>query len=440
MFFMRWLLLVLGCLVMVMGVSAQEDPTTDNPSPPLSTTFNFTTPAHRQDGNRVVAGSGTFPNVESHDVPLGSIPMWAIGAPVGEQDAVWIAVDAGGILYGIYRFDAAYSITDPLPTTLPAGMPPVMASDGIGSYIDFQFPVNLAPLTHATRAPERVAYITDSGSLSLLDADNRPLVVFDAAAAPDSRVVLNDLGLAAVYIGATDSRYVHDVLGDALESTSLIIFDMGFGQVIGRVTLPDDQVFEGISPFWADVNGDGQFDIVTTVSDATNGSRIRVYQADGTPLAEGPAIGRGGRWRHQIAWAAFGVDGEYLLAEVLTPHEGGIVGFFRFDASTNRLERVARVDGYTSHIPNSRNVDMAVAGDFDGDGQVELVLPTQDLSQIAGLALTADNEIVERWSLPLDGTLMTNLSAVTLADGRLALAAGIRKADGSYILRIWIPE
>ncbi len=436
---MRWLSLFLClsfCLFFVFGASAQDEETGDEF---ISFAYNFTTTAHRQDGNRLVAGRGTFPVVTQFDVALGSSPVWVVGAPVGENDAVWIAVDAAGVMQGVYRFDETYSATDPLPTTLPAGMPPIMAADGIGSYIDLQFPVNVAPLSHATRAPERVAYVTETGTLSLLDGDNRPLAVFDASAAPDSRVVLNDLGLAAVYINATNTRYVHDVLGDDLESAGLIIFDMGFGQVIGRVSLPDEQVFEGISPLWADVNGDGRFDIVTTVSDEANGARIRVYGVDGTPVAEGPAIGLGGRWRHQLAWAAFGADGENLLAEVLTPHIGGIVGFFRFDASTNRLERVARADGYTSHVINSRNLDMAVAGDFNGDGQAELVLPTQSLDRIAGLALDADNNIVERWSFPLDGTLITNLSAVTLADGRLALAAGVRRAEGDYVLRLWVP-
>jgi hypothetical protein len=78
---------------------------------------------------------------------------------------------------------------------------------------------------------------------------------------------------------------------------------------------------------------------------------------------------------------------------------------------------------------------MAVAGDFNGDGQPEIVVPTQARDQLAGLQHMADG-VREMWSLPLDGTLSTNLAAVTLPNGSLALAAGTD--DGR--LRVWMPQ
>ena len=38
------------------------------------------------------------------------------------------------------------------------------------------------------------------------------------------------------------------------------------------------------------------------------------------------------------------------------------------------LNLVAQHDGVTSHLVFSRNLDMALAGDLDGDGQPELVV------------------------------------------------------------------
>jgi hypothetical protein len=43
--------------------------------------------------------------------------------------------------------------------------------------------------------------------------------------------------------------------------------------------------------------------------------------------------------------------------------------------------------------------------------------------------------VVEVWRLPLDGRLTTNLSAVTLPDNTLALAAG----TDANLLRVWLP-
>ena len=49
---------------------------------------------------------------------------------------------------------------------------------------------------------------------------------------------------------------------------------------------------------------------------------------------------------------------------------------------------VVNVPGFRSHKIKSRNLDMAVAGDFHGDGRVELLVPNQTLDEIGGIRLT----------------------------------------------------
>ena len=139
---------------------------------------------------------------------------------------------------------------------------------------------------------------------------------------------------------------------------------------------------EGISPIWADLNGDGQREIIVTLSDSAQGAQVVVYSESGERLAAGPAVGRGNRWRHQLAVAPFGVNGEPELAEVLTPHIGGIAGFYRLDGDS--LNLVAQHGGVTSHPIGSRNLDMGLAGDLDGDGRVELVVFNQQFTEITG--------------------------------------------------------
>jgi hypothetical protein len=77
---------------------------------------------------------------------------------------------------------------------------------------------------------------------------------------------------------------------------------------------------------------------------------------------------------------------------------------------------------------------MALAGDFDGDGATELLLPNQARTELGAIRRTADGAEVA-WTVPMNGRLSTNLAAVQLANGQLAIGAG--REDG--ILRVWQP-
>jgi hypothetical protein len=228
-------------------------------------------------------------------------------------------------------------------------------------------------------------------------------------------------------------RYRHGVLGDALEAGSITIVETApTVRVASVIDVPAESVVEGIAPIWVDWDGNGSREIVVTQANAATGAQIVLYDEAGQLLASGPAIGRGNRWRHQLAVAPFGPAGEVELADVLTPHLGGIVEFYQWEGETLRV--VASLPGYTSHVIGSRNLDMAVAGDFDGDGRVELVLPDQALSTLGAIRRTVAGAEVA-WTVPLAGRLETNLAAVTLADGSLALGAGVSGA----VLLVWQP-
>jgi hypothetical protein len=84
---------------------------------------------------------------------------------------------------------------------------------------------------------------------------------------------------------------------------------------------------------------------------------------------------------------------------------------------------VATTEGYSSHQLGSANLDMALLADADGDGRLDVVVPTQAMDQIAFLART-DTGFAELGRLDLGGRLLTNLAATSGEDGRLVLAAG----------------
>jgi len=122
------------------------------------------------------------------------------------------------------------------------------------------------------------------------------------------------------------------------------------------------------------------------------------------------------------------------LATIKTPHIGGVAEFYSLTESG--LELVASLaGGYSSHVNGSRNLDMALAADFDGDGNVELLVPSRDRKTLVALRRTGDS-VAEAWQLPLDSQLATNLAAVELpddSDSRISL--GAVTADG--VLFVW---
>ena len=77
------------------------------------------------------------------------------------------------------------------------------------------------------------------------------------------------------------------------------------------------------------------------------------------------ALGKGFCWRHQLAAGPFGPTGEIEFVDVVTPHLGGIVSFYKLEDDELLLE--AEVRGYSSHVNGSRNLDMAFVGDPDGE-------------------------------------------------------------------------
>ncbi len=85
-----------------------------------------------------------------------------------------------------------------------------------------------------------------------------------------------------------------------------------------------------------------------------------------------------------------------------------------------------------SHVNGSRNLDQAVAGDFDGDGSVELLVPSRDQETLIALRRVGDS-VEEVWKLELGSRLSSNLSVLETEDDKLILGAATE--DG--VLHIW---
>ncbi len=312
---------------------------------------------------------------------------------------------------------------------VPEGMPPLVLLDQQGLQVvlpDGDF----SPLTNPVfiNDPDHLAYINQTGQLVI--GEDGEQSVLDINAQLDARILVDENGRLLVNIEPTN-RYAHAIMGDDLEAAALALIETDpTPKVIRTIPISDKFVMEAISPLWVDLDGDGEREIIVTRANSEQGAQVIVLNEMGELIAEGPAIGQGNRWRHQLAAATFGPNGEVELVEVRTPHIGGPAGFFRWEG--NQLTKVTDERGFTSHMIRSRNLDMAVAGKLDASGRMTIVLPSQDRTILGGIQHLEDGaETV--WTLPLSGKLITNIGAVHLENDEIGLAVGLEDST----LKIW---
>jgi hypothetical protein len=230
-------------------------------------------------------------------------------------------------------------------------------------------------------------------------------------ALPDSHIILDEKRRLLILSDPTD-QYQHGVLGDALEATSVTTVQFSdVPAVIRKFSVPADWVIESILPIWSDWDGDGEREILLTLSNSSSGSKLVLYDENGNVLAESLPIGKGFRWRHALTIAAFGENGERLLVDVQTPHIGGVVSFYSWDKENKLLKTEATLEGYSTHDIGSRAMQMYTLLIDDQNEQVLLILPNQSKTELAALRF-ASGKIHEEWRIPLGGKLSGNLELI----------------------------
>lgn len=385
------------------------------------------------DGNRFLAGQGRLPDVSPIDIALAGPPQWLAAAPFNTNASAWVAVmDDGQTQAFIISANGEVMPSVVEPAQLPPTIPPLLwVEQGKLSLITASTDA-ASQFTHPIFLPATDTRVSVQANGNLLFGDRPDSASLPVSALLDARILSDEAGRLLLYTNPT-ALYAHGVLGDALEAAGITLLEtQPTPKVVAAISIPEPSVGEGIAPVWVDLTGDGAREIIVTFSNAEQGAQIVVFNEAGEQIAAGPPVGRGSRWRHQLAVAPFTPDGGLELAAVLTPHIGGIVEFYHFE--DNGLKIVAQAPGYTSHVLGARNLDMAAAGDFDGDGRIELLLPNQSRTELGAIQRISDGAVVA-WTIPLNGVLSTNLAGVTLPDGRLMV--GVGRDDGT--LRVWGP-
>jgi hypothetical protein len=406
-------------------------PATTSPKPYDQTELALAYTYHRPDGNRLVSGGGTLPEAPFLDVKLTGIPAWVVGSTTA-NGSLWAVVSEDGQVEGFLIREGQARGVAISPEQIPVGMPPLLEIEGGKAKLVTPPTDSASRFTHPIVLPlsRRLVFLEGNGDLIFWNGTEKTRLALGTL--PDARIVIDESDRLLLLTDATD-RYDHGVLGDRLEAASITLIEtVPEPRVALKIPLPHDSVVEGIAPIWADLTGDGVQEIIVTVSDATQGAQILVFSETAEIIAAGPAIGRGYRWRHQLAVGPFGPRGETEVVDVLTPHIGGVVEFYQLRGQN--LDVAASIRGYSSHIIGSRNLDMAIAGDFDGDSRFELLVPNQRRTELAAIRHDEAGAQVA-WTVPIGGRLSTNIAAISLEQGGLAIAVG---REGG-VLRVWLP-
>ena len=104
-------------------------------------------------------------------------------------------------------------------------------------------------------------------------------------ALPDARLLVEEQE-RVLLLTTPSSRYPHGIAGDQVEATEITLLETRPSlKAVTRISIPGQRVVEGISPIWADLNGDGQREIFVTISDGEQSAQVVVYSESGDQLA-----------------------------------------------------------------------------------------------------------------------------------------------------------
>ncbi len=370
-------------------------------------------------GNHLVGGKIDLKQATPLKIELSSYPTWVAGHDDGSHPVWYVLLNDSTVQKVVVKENGKVSV---LKTNFSVPPDTILSID-TGSNPWQLFTPGLYKnnfLTHPVRiiANNKIAVIDASGVFSIQDPDRVYRLNIDPL--KDSRILQNENGQILVLTG-NSSKYKHGILGDKVEAGGFAIIDTDNKPVVrSQFALKGSNVFETLMPVWTDINIDNKREIILTKSNSRSGAQLQIYTEDGKLISSSDPIGRGFRWMHLIAVAEFGPGGEIEIAAVRTPHIGGILEYYRL--KDGKLSVVHKRAGYSTHRIGSRNLDTAVAGDFNDDGQVEILVPSQDFKRLDSIKRTSGGSKIV-YSIKLDHQLSSNVAAYS-SRGKIKLAFG----------------
>lgn len=247
---------------------------------------------------------------------------------------------------------------------------------------------------------------------------------------PESQLAHGRHDLGWVWLGDPTRRYPHRALGSTVHAGSVFaqVRDGRHGWRVVEKSLPLDRVYEDRVPRVLDMDQDGKDEILLIEADARRGASLVVLvveqTADGPRLVErarGPHAGSPFRWMNPIGVADFDGDGRTDVANVVTPHIGGVLQLLHYRPP--RLVPFASAMDVSNHRMGALEQSLAVIV-TGADHPPTIVVPDMTLKALHALRWEAPGQWKELADLkPLPGAVehvlpMAEGACVTLVDGR----------------------
>jgi hypothetical protein len=267
-------------------------------------------------------------------------------------------------------------------------------------------------------------------SFFLAPTQARPPPPKKADMLPDGAIAKGKHNIKAAWYSHPTGRYRHGILGDAIEAARLVIED-NQGK-IWKLHLPDSKVFEDITPRIADPDNDGEDEVIVILSDVHKGSSLGIVELTGGGLliTMTPPIGMAHRWLNPAGIDDYNGDGLNEIAIVRTPHIGGDLVFYRYNAG--QITQLSSLYGFSNHGIGMRAQGLSLSYDQNKDGIMELILP-DDRRQSLQIVSHKNGKPLVISEITHSSRVITNIFISDFnADGKMEIISG--HADGN----LWI--
>jgi hypothetical protein len=200
--------------------------------------------------------------------------------------------------------------------------------------------------------------------------------------------------------------------------------------------LPEDEVFEDISPRKVRLATGNAEEMLAIVSRRGSGARlVLIALRDGALKisAQSEPVGTPMRWLNPVGVIDLDGDGRAEIAAVITPHIGGVLKIYRRNA--DRLVEIAALGGFSNHVYGSPKLNLSTTATIGR--QLVMLVPDSTRRYLRLIALQR-GQLVEMGRCELSAPVVGAVSAISptaisveLQSGRQVVMPGAcRKQPG----------
>lgn len=414
------------------------------------------------DGNPIVRSRSAFRTSETVLTRFATVPKWLVSGDMNGDgnDEVAVLTDEGVLRVltldrgNIRRVSLVTGLSRDSPPVIlerPAsGFPPGIVGIDEGGTLLWIHPWTgkttllsrgFSPLSYPCVTDldgdgrDEILAVGEKGQFTVVLGTNQVRTENRADLLPDGRITVGDLdgdGInEAVVLSIPTEEFSPERLGDGTEARGVAVFNWD-GSLIKLVTefkIRPPQVFEVLTPILADVNDDGEKEILVTTTEEDSGSRLRILKFTNRRVVvqrTGPVTSRN-EWIQPIAVSELGGSEEKFVIAVSNPSGQGTLEVYYPLLPETRFTLKGRI----STLLKDRVMETAVVGDFNDDDRLEIMAPDQSRQRLRVFSL--ENTVLRDIDAAItNSVLVTNLCPGDFnGDGRTDIAAGLE--DGTVV-------